>query len=87
MHRALPFVNADEKSLPASFIYLERHEMNKDQVKGTVKETTGKVQEKVGAAIGSDEQRAKGLAKEVAGKAQKKLGDAEETLKDASRKP
>ena len=56
-------------------------------VKGAVKEATGKAQEKIGAAIGSDEQRAKGLVKEAAGNAEKKLGDAEEALKDAHRKP
>ena len=61
--------------------------MNKDQVKGASKEAAGKVQEKLGALIGSDEQRAKGLVKEVEGKAQKKLGNAEETLKNAHRKP
>jgi uncharacterized protein YjbJ (UPF0337 family) len=67
---------------------LERHSMNKDQVKGAVKEATGKVQEKFGDLIGSNEQRAKGLVKEVAGKAERKLGDAEEVLKNASpRKP
>jgi uncharacterized protein YjbJ (UPF0337 family) len=60
--------------------------MNKDQVKGAVKEATGKVQEKVGKVIGSDEQRAKGLAKEVQGNAEKKLGDAEEILKNPIRK-
>ena len=61
--------------------------MNKDQVKSAVKEATDKAQEKVGAVFGIDRQRAKGLVKEVEGKAQKKLGDAEETIKDANRKP
>ena len=60
--------------------------MNKNQVKGAVKEATGKVQEKFGELIGSNAQRAKGLVKEVAGKAERKLGDAQETLKDAQRK-
>ncbi len=61
--------------------------MNKDQVKGTAKEVAGKVQEKTGEAIGSQNQKAKGMAKEVEGKAQKGLGDAKDTLKDSSRKP
>jgi uncharacterized protein YjbJ (UPF0337 family) len=61
--------------------------MNKDQVKGSVKEAAGKVQEKTGQIIGSKEQQAKGMAKEVAGKAQKTLGDAKETVKDSARKP
>ena len=37
--------------------------MNKDQVKGTVKEAAGKVQQKAGKMLGSCEQEAKGLAK------------------------
>ncbi len=61
--------------------------MNKDQVKGVVKEAAGKVQEKTGKVIGSTEQQAKGLAKEAEGKIEKKVGDAKETLKDAHRKP
>ena len=54
--------------------------MNKDQVKGGLKEAAGKVQEKTGQAVGSTTQQAKGLAKEAEGKAQKGLGDAKETL-------
>lgn len=61
--------------------------MNKDQIKGTAKEVAGKVQDSVGKAVNSDEQRAKGLAKEIAGKAQKRMGDVEEALKDSARKP
>ena len=62
--------------------------MNKDQVKGVIKEAAGKVQEKIGEVTGSATQQAKGLAKEVEGKAQKKAGDAKEALRDnANRKP
>ena len=60
--------------------------MNKDQVKGTVKEAAGKVQGKLGDLVGSNEQKAKGLVKEVVGKAQKKFGDAKENLSDARKK-
>ena len=60
--------------------------MNKDQVKGTVKEAAGKVQQKTGEAIGSTEQQAKGLAKQGEGKVQKSVGNAKEVLKDAGRK-
>ena len=59
--------------------------MNKDQVKGAIKEAAGKVQEKTGEIVGSQSQQAKGIAKEVEGKAQKKLGDAEEVLKDTAK--
>lgn len=59
--------------------------MNKDQVKGAVKDAAGKVQQKTGEAIGSTEQQAKGLAKQAEGKTQKTYGDAKEVLKDANR--
>lgn len=59
--------------------------MNKDQVKGAVKDAAGKVQQKTGEVIGSTEQQAKGLAKQVEGKTQKSVGDAKEALKDANK--
>jgi uncharacterized protein YjbJ (UPF0337 family) len=55
--------------------------MNKDQVKGVIKEAVGKVQEKTGQVIGSKTQQAKGLAKEVEGKAQKAAGDVKAAVK------
>jgi uncharacterized protein YjbJ (UPF0337 family) len=60
--------------------------MNKDQVKGTVKEAAGKVQGKLGDMVGNNEQKAKGLVKEAAGKAQKRVGDAKEMVSDARKK-
>ncbi len=59
--------------------------MNKDQVKGSLKEAAGKVQSKTGELIDSPEQRAKGDAKQVAGKAQNTVGNIKETVKDATR--
>ena len=60
--------------------------MNKDQVKGTVKDIAGKVQRKVGEATGSTSQQIKGGAKQVEGKVQQGVGDAKESLKDADRR-
>ena len=60
--------------------------MNKDQVKGAVKDAAGKVQSKTGEMTGSTEQQIKGMAKQAEGKTQKKLGDAKEIVKDTSRK-
>ncbi len=57
--------------------------MNADQVKGSLKDAAGKVQQKTGEVIGSTEQQAKGVAKQIDGKAQKNVGDAKEVLKDA----
>jgi uncharacterized protein YjbJ (UPF0337 family) len=55
--------------------------MNKDQVKGTVKELSGKLQKKGGEIVGSPAQQAKGLIKEVEGQAQKHLGDLKDVVK------
>ena len=60
--------------------------MNIDQVKGTLKDAAGKVQEKFGELIDSPEQEAKGIAKQVEGTAQKKVGDLKEAIHDASEK-
>ncbi len=57
--------------------------MNKDQVKGTIKEAAGKVQQKMGNMIGNPKQEAKGLAKKVEGKVQQRVGDAKETVQHA----
>ena len=59
--------------------------MNKDQVKGKIKEVAGEVQEHTGKALGSAEQQAKGHAREMEGKAQKAAGDTKENLKDLSK--
>ncbi len=61
--------------------------MNKDQVKGVVKDATGKLQEKVGQVTGNKTEQVKGLGKQIAGTAQKAYGDAKEALKDADKKP
>ena len=56
--------------------------MNKDQVKGAMKDAAGKVQEKTGAIIGSKKQQAKGLVKQMQGTAQKAVGDVKEAVKN-----
>jgi len=58
--------------------------MNKDQVKGRIKEAAGETQEHLGRLVGSKEQEAKGHAREVAGKVQKNVGDAREAAEDAA---
>jgi uncharacterized protein YjbJ (UPF0337 family) len=60
--------------------------MNKDQVKGTLKDAAGKVQETTGKVIGSTEQQLKGIHKQVEGKTQKAVGDVKEVLKDITHK-
>ena len=61
--------------------------MNKDQLKGGIKNAEGKIQEQAGKLTGSPEQQLKGLAKQVAGKTQESIGDAKQFVKDSSRKP
>jgi uncharacterized protein YjbJ (UPF0337 family) len=55
--------------------------MNKEQVKGSLKDAAGKVQQEAGKITGSKEQQAKGLAKQVDGKAEKAVGDVKSSLK------
>ncbi len=50
--------------------------MNKDQVKGRVKEVAGKVQKNVADAVDNESAQARGAAKEAEGKVQKNVGDA-----------
>ena len=56
--------------------------MNKDQVKGAVKDVVGKVQEEVGILSGSKKQQIKGLSKQVKGNAQKSVGDFKQAVDD-----
>jgi uncharacterized protein YjbJ (UPF0337 family) len=61
--------------------------MNKDQVKGAVKDIAGKAQEKVGELTGSDKQQIKGLKNQAEGKIQKGFGDVKEAVDDANDTP
>jgi len=60
--------------------------MNKDQVKGAVKEAAGTVQRKAGEITNSPEQQIKGSAREVEGRVQKGYGDVKEAVKDANKR-
>ncbi|ABM32987.1 CsbD family protein [Paracidovorax citrulli] len=59
--------------------------MNTDQIKGSLKEAAGKVQQKTGEVFNSPEHQAKGMAKQVEGNVQKNYGDAKENIKDATK--
>jgi uncharacterized protein YjbJ (UPF0337 family) len=61
--------------------------MNKNQIEGSVKDVTGKIQQKVGQATGSTNQRVKGMAKQIEGKVQKGVGYIEQALDKGRRKP
>ena len=60
--------------------------MNKDQVKGRVEQTTGKVKEAAGKLVGNDRLRTEGAAEQVKGKVQAGYGDAKENVKDKAKK-
>ncbi|MEO8598980.1 MAG: CsbD family protein [bacterium] len=55
--------------------------MNKDQVKGAVKNSVGKMQQEAGKVVDSKEQQAKGIKKQVAGQTQKMVGDGKAAVK------
>lgn len=59
--------------------------MNKEQIKGAVKEAAGKVQQKAGELVDSKEQVVKGLAKQAEGKRDKAVGDLKEAAERAGR--
>ena len=53
--------------------------MNRDQVKGRMKEAGGKIEQKAGKASGSLKHEAKGTLKQASGKLQKGAGDSRES--------
>jgi len=54
--------------------------MNRDQVKGGLKDTAGRIQRKFGQLFGSSRQEASGVETQVEGKTQKGVGDARDAL-------
>lgn len=56
--------------------------MNKDQVKGAVKDVAGKAQKEAGKLSGSKEQQTKGAVKQGEGKVQKGFGNVREKAKE-----
>ena len=59
--------------------------MNKDQVKGRVKESEGKIKEVAGKLVGNETLEAKGKVQKTLGQAQAKFGDVKQDLKDAKK--
>jgi uncharacterized protein YjbJ (UPF0337 family) len=60
--------------------------MNKNQIKGSVKDVAGKVQQKVGQATGNTTQQVKGVAKQIAGKVQKGGGNIQQAAADSAKR-
>jgi uncharacterized protein YjbJ (UPF0337 family) len=82
----LPFVckrtDAIQFQIYALVFNFKDSQMNTDQIKGTVKDVVGKVQQEAGSLVGSVKQEVKGVMLQAEGKAQKHLGDAEQIQKD-----
>lgn len=55
--------------------------MNKDHVKGAIRETKGKVKEEFGHVTGKDSTSLRGVAEQVVGKVQRGLGDLKDAVK------
>jgi uncharacterized protein YjbJ (UPF0337 family) len=59
--------------------------MNKDQVKGRVKEAEGKIKEVAGKLVGNETLEAKGKVQKTFGKAQAKFGDVKQDMKESKK--
>jgi uncharacterized protein YjbJ (UPF0337 family) len=55
--------------------------MNKNQIEGSIKKVAGKIQQKVGEAVGSTDQQVKGAGKRLEGTFQKGIGDVKQAVK------
>jgi uncharacterized protein YjbJ (UPF0337 family) len=60
--------------------------VNKDQVKGKVKDIAGRVERQTGEWTGDSEAQVKGAAKQAEGKVQSAWGDAKEAVKKSTDK-
>ena len=58
--------------------------MNSNQIKGAIKDVTGKLRRKMGEITGSPRQQVKGAAEQAQGKAQKAAGDVEDAVRKSS---
>ncbi|MBK7593194.1 MAG: CsbD family protein [Betaproteobacteria bacterium] len=59
--------------------------VNKDQVKGRIKEAQGKIKEVAGNLVGNETLEAKGTLQKIAGQTQAKFGDIKKELQDAKK--
>ena len=57
--------------------------LNKDQIKGRIKEAEGTIKEVAGHIVGNESLEAKGKTQKLMGEAQAKFGDVKKDVKDA----
>jgi uncharacterized protein YjbJ (UPF0337 family) len=60
--------------------------MNKDTIKGSIKEAAGKAQKEFGKAVDSPKHELEGGAKEAEGKGQQAVGHMKEAVKSVTKK-
>ena len=60
--------------------------INKDQIKGRVKQVEGKAKEVAGKLVGNERLEAKGKIQKTIGRAQAAVGDFKKDVKDAVKK-
>jgi uncharacterized protein YjbJ (UPF0337 family) len=61
--------------------------MNKDQVKGRAEQVKGSIKETTGKVVNNPDLEAEGQADKAAGKVQAGYGDLKKDVKDAIKKP
>jgi uncharacterized protein YjbJ (UPF0337 family) len=59
--------------------------MNKDQLRGQVNRTEGKIKEVVGIAVGDQKLETKGKVQRVVGEVQTTVGDVKQVVKDSTK--
>jgi uncharacterized protein YjbJ (UPF0337 family) len=60
--------------------------MNKEQLKGSVKDVAGKAQREIGELTGSEKQQVKGLKNQAEGKIEKGVGKLKEALDEDTKR-
>jgi uncharacterized protein YjbJ (UPF0337 family) len=59
--------------------------MDRNRIKGALRQATGSVKEAVGRVIGDKKMQAKGTAEKTAGKVQEAVGRAEDAVRTATK--
>jgi uncharacterized protein YjbJ (UPF0337 family) len=82
----MEFVRSKQLKMAMKFQLPMEGEMNKDTVKGTVDDATGRAKRQVGEWTGDTQTQAEGAAQQVKGKVEKAWGNVKDAAKNASDK-
>ena len=61
-------------------------QMNKNQIEGSIKKATGKIEQKVGEITGNTNQQVKGAVKQLEGNVQKGVGNVEQAARTSAKR-